>query len=184
LVADGAISDEVTDLPVGRLAGEIVSVENATHDIKRILVRLERREGFAFWVDQYARLTIPGAPCRDYSMASRPDQPLLEFHIRRVPGGAASERIAAVAKPGLGLELEGPLGAAFLREKHSGPILGIAGGSGLAPVKAIVETALASGFGQPIHVYLGVRAERDLYMTGLFAELAEAHANLRFLPVL
>lgn len=177
-------SDEVADLPVGRFAGEIVSVENATHDIKRILVRLERREGFAFRAGQYARLTVPGAPSRDYSMASRPDQPLLEFHIRRVPGGAASERIATAARPGLGLELEGPFGAAYLREKHSGPILGIAGGSGLAPVKAVVETALASGFGQPIHVYFGVRAERDLYMTGRFAELAEAHANLRFLPVL
>jgi CDP-4-dehydro-6-deoxyglucose reductase/ferredoxin-NAD(P)+ reductase (naphthalene dioxygenase ferredoxin-specific) len=177
-------SDEVSDLPAGCFAGEIVSVEDATHDIKRILVRLERREGFTFRAGQYARLTIPGAPSRDYSMASRPDQPLLEFHIRRVPGGAASERIATMANPGLGLDLEGPFGAAFLREKHSGPILGIAGGSGLAPVKAIVETALASGFGQPIHVYFGVRAERDLYMTGRFAELAATHANLRFLPVL
>lgn len=177
-------ADEIADLPVGRFAGEIVSAEDATHDIKRILVRLERRVEFSFRAGQYARLTIPGAPSRDYSMASRPDQPLLEFHIRRVPGGAASERIAATARPGLGLDLEGPFGAAFLREKHAGPILGIAGGSGLAPVKAIVETALASGFGQPIHVYFGVRAERDLYMTGRFAELAEAHANLRFLPVL
>lgn len=176
--------DEVADLPVGRFAGEIVSVENATHDIKRILIRLDRRGDFSFKAGQYARLAIPGVPKRDYSMASRPDHPLLEFHIRRVPGGVASERIASTAASGLRLEVEGPFGSAFLREKHKGPILGVAGGSGLAPVKAIVETALASGSRQPIHVYFGARTERDLYMTGRFAELAEEHANLRFMPVL
>lgn len=176
--------DEAADLPVGGFAGEIVSVENATHDIKRILVQLDRRDAFGFKAGQYARLAIPGVPKRDYSMASRPDQPLVEFHIRKVPGGLASERIAAIAAPGLRLELEGPFGSAFLREKHTGPILAIAGGSGLAPVKAIVETALARGFEQPIHVYFGVRSERDLYLTGRFAELVERHANLRFMPVL
>lgn len=176
--------EEAADLPVDRFAGEIAAVENATHDIKRILVRLDQRPRFAFKAGQYARLTIPGLPPRDYSMASRPDQPLVEFHIRRVPGGATSEQVALTAAPGLRLTLEGPFGSAFLRENHHGPILGVAGGSGLAPVKAIVETALARGSRQPIHVYFGARAERDLYMTGRFAELAEEHDNLRFLPVL
>lgn len=178
------VEDEAADMPVGSFGGEIVTVENATHDIKRILVRLDRRDAFVFKAGQYARLAIPGVPKRDYSMASRPDQPLVEFHIRKVPGGITSERMAAVAAPGLRLELEGPFGSAFLRENHAGPVLAIAGGSGLAPVKAIVETALTKRFEQPIHVYFGVRSERDLYMTCRFAELAEEHANLRFMPVL
>ncbi len=177
-------TDEVADVPVGRFHGEIVLVEDATHDIKRILVRLDRREAFAFRAGQYARLSFADAPRRDYSMASRPDEALLEFHIRRVPGGATSERIAAMSERGVHLELEGPFGSAFLRDKHAGPILAIAGGSGLAPVKAIVETALAQNFKQPIHVYFGVRAQRDLYMTGRFGELADGHPNLRFVPVL
>jgi len=71
-----------------------------------------------------------------------------------------------------------------LREKHSGPILGIAGGSGLAPVKAVAETALAKGMGQPIRIYFGARSEHDLYLLHRFAALTERHANLSFVPVL
>ena len=176
--------DEVASFPVRRLDGRIAAVENATHDIKRIWIELASGSTFSFKAGQYARLSFPGAPPRDFSMASRPDEDLLEFHIRRVPGGAASQLIAASAAPGGKVTVEGPFGSAFLRELHSGPILAIAGGSGLAPVGSIVETALAKGMAQPIHLYFGVRTERDLYMTDRFAELSARHANLRFVPVL
>lgn len=177
-------ADEIADIPVGRFEGAIATVEDATHDIKLIRVRLDDRGGFTFKAGQYARFCYPGAPSRDYSVASRPDEELLEFHIRRVPAGAASQRIWARAAIGDRVAIEGPLGSAFLREKHSGPILGIAGGSGLAPVKAVAETALAKGMGQPIRIYFGARSERDLYLLDRFAALTERHANLCFLPVL
>lgn len=101
-----------------------------------------------------------------------------------MPAGAASQRIWTRATIGDRVSLEGPFGSAFLREKHSGPILGIAGGSGLAPVKAVAETALAKGMRQPIHIYFGVRSERDLYLIDRFAALTGGHSNLSFLPVL
>jgi len=69
-------------------------------------------------------------------------------------------------------------------DAHTGPILAIAGGSGLAPIKSIVETALDNGHRQPIHLYVGVRDERDLYLEAHFAALAARHRNLRFVPVL
>ena len=71
-----------------------------------------------------------------------------------------------------------------MREKHSGPILGIAGGSGLAPVKAMAETALDKGMGQPIRIYFGARSERDLYLVDRFTALMGDHSNLSFVPVL
>ena len=82
------------------------------------------------------------------------------------------------------MRVEGPLGTAHLRDNHRGPILAVAGGSGLAPIKAIVESALAGGAQQPIHLYFGVRAERDLYLEGHFRALTEQHPNLTFTPVL
>lgn len=177
-------ADEIADIPVGRFEGAIAAVEDATHDIKLIRVRLDDRGGFTFKAGQYARFLYPGAPSRDYSVASRPDEELVEFHVRRVPEGAASQRIWARAAIGDRVAIEGPLGSAFLREKHSGPILGIAGGSGLAPVKAVAETALAQGMGQPIRIYFGARSERDLYLLDRFAGLTERHSNLSFVPVL
>ena len=177
-------TDEIADIPVCRFEGAIAEVEDATHDIKLIRVRLDDRAAFTFKAGQYARLFYPSAPTRDYSFASRPDDELVEFHVRRVPGGAASQRIWTRATIGDCVAIEGPLGAAFLRDKHSGPILGIAGGSGLAPVKAVAETALAKGMGQPIRIYFGARSERDLYLLDRFAALTERHANLSFVPVL
>ncbi len=140
-------ADEIADIPVGRFEGAIATVEDATHDIKLIRVRLDHRGGFTFKAGQYARLFYPGAPTRDYSVASRPDEELVEFHVRRVPEGTTSQLIWARASTRDRVAIEGPLGSALLREKHSGPILGVAGGSGLAPVKAVTETALAKGMG-------------------------------------
>lgn len=179
---DGA--DEIAEMPVRRLSGRLVEVVDATHDIKLLRVALEKREGWDFRAGQYVRLAYPGAPARDYSMANRPDEEFIEFHVRQVPGGAASQIIARTAQVGDPLVVEGPFGSAFLREGHAGPILAVAGGSGLAPVKAIVETAIAKGMKQPIHVYFGVRTARDLYLIDRFAVIAGLHANVCFVPVL
>lgn len=145
-----------------------------------------------FAAGQYAQVSFNGVPARSYSMASRQGDDSLEFHIRRVSGGATSEHVHGGLKIGDTVRLEFPLGASFLRQHHSGflrqhhsgPILCIAGGSGLAPIKSIVETALAHGMRQPIRVYFGVRAERDLYLVEHFQALARQHAHLAFTPVL
>ncbi|MBM1171556.1 2Fe-2S iron-sulfur cluster-binding protein [Microvirga arabica] len=176
--------EEVANHPRRRLHCRVVSIEDATHDIKRIRLAVEDGAPLTFTAGQYARVTFPGAPTRDYSMANWPNEPELEFHIRRVPGGAVTTRTHALLKLGDPVTVEGPFGSSYLREKHAGPILCIAGGSGLAPIKSIVETALEHGIKQPIHVYFGVRTERDLYLVDHFEGLEARHTNLTFMPVL
>jgi CDP-4-dehydro-6-deoxyglucose reductase len=176
--------DEIADIAAGRFEGVIAETVEATHDIKLVRVKIGNRNQFDFRAGQYVRFFYPGVPPRDYSVASRPDEELVEFHIRHVAGGATSAHIFAEARAGGTITIEGPFGSSFLREKHRGPILGIAGGSGLAPVKAIAETALARNMGQPIHVYFGAREARDLYMVEQFRELSTRHGNLSFVPVL
>jgi ferredoxin-NAD(P)+ reductase (naphthalene dioxygenase ferredoxin-specific) len=80
--------------------------------------------------------------------------------------------------------VEGPFGSSYLREQHTGPILCIAGGLGLAPIKGIVEAAMACGTKQPIHIYYGARSDRDLYLVDHFEGLAQRPPNLSFTPVL
>lgn len=133
---------------------------------------------------QYAQATFPGAPTRDYSMANPADSDELEFHVRQIAGGAASGRVATALAPGDEVRVDGPYGTSFLREKHASPIVAIAGGSGLAPIKSIVETVLARGLRQPVQIYRGVRTARDLYFDGHFEALAERHANVTFTLVL
>jgi CDP-4-dehydro-6-deoxyglucose reductase/ferredoxin-NAD(P)+ reductase (naphthalene dioxygenase ferredoxin-specific) len=175
---------EVVAHPLRRMTCRVVRLENATHDIRRVWLEVAAGGPFTFSAGQYAALTFAGHPPRDYSMASRPDEAVLEFHIRRVGTGSASAYVAERLALGEEVLVEGPYGSSWLREKHTGPMLAVAGGSGLAPIKSIVETALGLGARQPIALYFGVRDERDLYLEKHFAALATRHGNFRFIPVL
>jgi naphthalene 1,2-dioxygenase ferredoxin reductase component len=176
--------DEVVAHPLRRMTCRVERLEDATHDIKRLGLRIETGGPFTFSAGQYAKLSFAGRPARDFSMANPPHEELLEFHIRRVAGGGASNYAAERLASGETLLVEGPCGSACLRELHTGPILAMAGGSGLAPIKSIIETALRRGAVQPIHLYFGARAERDLYLEDHFRALAARHPNLRFVTVL
>lgn len=177
-------SDDDVVPPPQRLNGIVTCLDDLTHDIKLVRIAPEGGTPLLFTAGQYAQVGFSGVPVRSYSMANCHGDDGLEFHIRRVPGGTTSEHVHGALRIGDKATLELPLGFSFLRQHHSGPILCIAGGSGLAPIKSIVETALAHGMKQPIHVYFGVRAERDLYLVEHFQALAGQHPNLTFAPVL
>jgi naphthalene 1,2-dioxygenase ferredoxin reductase component len=166
-----------------RIVGRVAAITRATHDIRIVRLELAPGERFEFLAGQYAALGFGQLPPRDYSMASRPDEPMLEFHIRDM-GVGPSAYVAGRLAIGETVTIDGPFGDGYLRTEHEGPILVIAGGSGLAPMKSVVETALAVGMRQPIRFYFGVREEGDLYLESHFAALAARHPNLSFTPVL
>ncbi|HUK10355.1 MAG TPA: 2Fe-2S iron-sulfur cluster-binding protein [Stellaceae bacterium] len=177
-------TDEVAAHPLRRLQGRVIALDDLTHDIKGVRIEITAGAPFLFSAGQYAALRFADLPPRDYSMANDPEDPILEFHIRQVGDGVSSRYAAELLASGEMVALEGPFGSSWLRERHAGPILALAGGSGLAPIKSIVEAALRRGMGQPIHLYFGVRDERDLYLEAHFHVLAQRHPNLRFVPVL
>ncbi len=176
--------DDLIVHPRRVLSTTVVAIDDATHDIKRVLLQVTAGGPFTFSAGQYASVTFDGVPPRDYSMANRPDDKLLEFHVRCMPDGTTSRHVATSVKLGDKVRVEGPFGTSYLRESHRGPILAIAGGSGLAPIKSIVEQALAKKMPQHIYLYFGVRDERDLYLEAHFTALAAANATLHFIPVL
>jgi ferredoxin-NAD(P)+ reductase (naphthalene dioxygenase ferredoxin-specific) len=186
--SDGEISRlsnvEVINHPLCRLACEVTGFEDLTHEIRRIRLRVVKGGRFSFGAGQFASVTFQGQPSRDYSMANRPRDPLLEFHVRRNDSGASSIHATTTLREGEEVRVDGPYGTCWLRENHSGPILAVAGGSGLAPMKSIVETALAKGARQKIHLLLAVLEERDIYLEEHFRHLEQRFANFRFTPVL
>lgn len=171
-------------MPAVAQGATVVAVESKTHDILGIRLKLDDRPAFRFAAGQYLSLAMPGAPARQYSMASRPDDELVELHVRLVAGGRTSSLIHASLKADDRVEIEGPAGSAYLRDAHGGPIIAVAGGSGLAPIKSIVETALNADMSQPIHLYFGARTEDDLYLVDHFRGLEQRFSNLDFVPVL
>jgi ferredoxin-NAD(P)+ reductase (naphthalene dioxygenase ferredoxin-specific) len=112
-------------------------------------------------------------------MAGLPSDDELEFHIRIVKDGLVSGYVDRELKIGDAVRVSGPLGTSYLRTKHEGPMLCVAGGTGLAPVLSIVRGALESGMRNDIHVYFGVRSPRDIYCTDTLSHLAERYPNLR-----
>jgi CDP-4-dehydro-6-deoxyglucose reductase len=82
------------------------------------------------------------------------------------------------------LRFNGPHGSFFLREDSPKPMILLAGGTGFAPLKAIVEHALAEDCRREMVIYWGARARVDLYLDALPRAWAAAYANIRYVPVL
>jgi NAD(P)H-flavin reductase len=87
-------------------------------------------------------------------------------------------------KVGERIRFEGPLGAFHLREEGDKPILFVAGATGFAPVKSMLEHAFATGMKRRMALYWGARSRADLYAAELPERWAREHANFTFVPVL
>lgn len=170
-------SDEIVVHPARIVKGTVTSIEQATHDIRRIKVKLAKPLEFS--PGQYATLQFTPDHIRPYSMAGLPGDEEMEFHIRKVHGGRVTEYIFGELKVGSNIRISGPLGTAYLRRKHTGPMLCVGGGTGLAPVLSIIRGALEGGMSNPIHLYFGVRSEQDIYDEERLHALAARFPNLK-----
>lgn len=168
--------DEVVTHTAKIVKGTVTGIEAATHDIRRITVKLAKPLDFS--PGQYATLQFTPEHIRPYSMAGLPTDDTMEFQIRHVLGGRVTDYIFHSLQVGATLRVSGPLGTAYLRHKHTGPMLCVGGGTGLAPVLSIVRGALAAGMNNPIHLYFGVRSLEDLYDADRLQTLAQQHPNI------
>jgi len=169
--------DEVVVHAAKILKATVVAIEDQTHDIKRI--RLKPAKPMSFSPGQYAMLQFTPEHTRPYSMAGLCNDGELEFHVRLVAEGRVTGYIADTLKVGDAVRVSGPLGSAYLRRKHPGPMLCVAGGTGLAPILSIVRGAIAEGMRNAIHLYFGVRSERDIYGREWLADLQRQHPQLK-----
>lgn len=156
-----------------------------THDVLRLRFAIESGGPFTFSAGQFAKLQFAFAAeaPRDYSMANAPGEAGLEFHVRVLPGGV-SGKLRDGLQPGDAVRIGGPFGTSYLREQHTGPLLAIAGGTGLAPIRSIVRRALDCGMPGPIHLYFGVREARDVYGDAELREWAARNPALKIHVVL
>ena len=174
--------DEVVVHAAKIIKATVVALEEQTHDIKRI--RLKPAKPLDFSPGQYAQLQFTPDHIRPYSMAGLPADGELEFHVRLVADGRVTGYIADTLSVGDTVRVSGPLGSAYLRRKHEGPMLCVAGGTGLAPILSIIRGVIAEGMQNPIHLYFGVRSERDVYGRPWLDELQRQHPQLQVHVVL
>jgi NAD(P)H-flavin reductase len=150
------------------------------------MLKVEDGGKLAWHAGQYINVILaPDGAKRSFSFAAAPGRSdLVELHVRLIPGGRFTTHVFEQMKVGELLDFEGPLGAFHLREDGEKPILFVAGSTGFAPVKSMLEHAFATGMKRRMVLYWGVRRPEDLYARELAEGWARDHANFAFVPVL
>jgi len=172
------------DIPVKTMPCRVQSMERAAEDVMVIRLKLPTNERMQFLAGQYIEFLLADGKRRAFSLANAPHaDDLLELHVRYVPGGNFTEHVFKTMKEKDILRIEGPLGSFFLREESAKPILLVAGGTGFAPIKGLVEHALHIGVKRPMQLYWGARNRAGLYMNALAERWAGEH-GIRYVPVL
>ncbi len=173
------------DIVIKRLPCRIESITKAAPDVAIVRFKLPANERLQFLAGQYVDFLLKDGKRRSFSLATAPhDDTLLELHIRHVPGGFFTEPLFTTYKGREILRFEGPLGSFYLREDSDKPIVFVAGGTGFAPIKAMIEHALYSKVEREMVLYWGVRSLQDLYLPELPGTWQTAHRNFTFIPVL
>jgi CDP-4-dehydro-6-deoxyglucose reductase len=168
---------------VKTLPARVQQLHKAAPDVMIVRLKLPASERLQFLAGQYIDILLKDGKRRSFSLANAPhDDDLLELHVRLVPGGQFTGHVFSTMKEKDILRINGPHGSFFLREESTKPMLMIAGGTGFAPIRSVVEHAVAEGCRRPIAVYWGGQTAADLYQRDI-AEGWAAH-GVRFVPVL
>jgi NAD(P)H-flavin reductase len=175
-----------------RWQARVSAMQRLSPDLMRVHLALPQGEHLPFTAGQYINILLDDGAKRAFSFANAPPDPAqppstagdtIELHIRLIPGGRFTTHVFEHMQPGDTLDFEGPLGRFALHDSER-PILFVAGATGFAPIKSILEDAFRRGVRRPMTLYWGVRTAADLYLLDAVERWQREHANFSFVPVL
>lgn len=164
--------------------GRVVTHERRAFDISVLSVQPEQR--LDYLPGQSVSIECPSRPrlWRYYSMANAPRQDgLLEFHVRLIDGGAVSMALNMSTIPGTDVRIGAPMGVLTLSQPLSGrDLLFVAGSTGLAPLKAMLDQLTAVPHPPKVHLFFGARNSDGLYDLDSLEKMATQHPWLTVTP--
>ncbi len=173
------------DIPVRTMPCRVHEMRRLADDVMMLKLKLPSNERLQFLAGQYIEFLLPEGKRRAFSMANAPhEDEIIELHLRHVPGGNFTDHVFTAMKLKDILRFEGPLGTFHLREDSGKPIVMVAGGTGFAPIKALIEHAIHNKITRPIAFYWGAKNRAELYLPELPPQWAAAHPNISYVPVL
>ncbi len=183
LEADVALSP--SDIPAQQIGGEIRAVDRPSEEVAVIHVRTPPHDRLRFLAGQRAVLTLGGSLAMELPIASCPcEDRHLEFHVRRLHGNHFSKYVFESLKTGDHVSIRGPEGDFVLDATSTRPIIFIAFCTGFAPVKSLMEHAMALDQAESIHLLWVASGESGLYLRGLARAWADALDNFTYTPIL
>jgi len=176
----------VEDIARRRLTVEVVDKRPLAPDVTGLVLSPVPGQKALNWLPgQYLDVLLEDGKRRPFSIAGGPKEDgRIELHVRHVAGGGFTSWVHEGLAIGARLHVEGPLGTFVPREDSERPMVFMAGGTGFAPVKAIVEHFLALPTRRPMALYWGARSAGDLYLRELAQRWARETPHLAFHPVL
>ena len=175
---------------IKKFKGKVGKITDLTYDIKELTIKLIEPDRIDFKAGQYVQLEAPRyektkqAVTRAYSISCNPDlEGYVQLIIRRVPKGICTTYVFDYLKKGDDINLTGPFGDFYIQGTDADMIF-IAGGSGKAPIKSMVEYLLAHGTNRRMVYFFGARTPQDLYYTELFKEYEKKLPDFSYVPIL
>ena len=173
-----------SDIPVKTLPARVQKLERVAADVIVMSLKLPANERLQFLAGQYVEFLLKDGKRRAFSIANAPqDDEFLELHVRLIPGGSFTEHVFNTMKERDIVRIEGPHGSFGLQELSAKPVILLAGGTGFAPLKSIVEYTVHHRIERPMTLYWGARNRDGLYST-LPARWAARHEHFAYVPVL
>ncbi len=171
-------------IPVRRTTATVQAITSLGPDVLHLRLALSDDEAFAFEPGQYMKILLEDGSHRSFSMASAPNGNTVDFHVRQIAGGRFTTGQLPQLRPGDKLDVEVPHGSFSLRKEDYRPLLMVATGTGLAPIKSMLEALMDDPDCPPVWLYWGMRSAADLYLHDEIARWGERLYDFQYVPVL
>ena len=159
--------------------------ELVASDVSKLQLRFATGVRARFSAGQYLQVITPDGQRRSFSMANAPhENDGVQLHIRHMPGGGFTSTVVPGLVKGDVLQVEMPHGDFFLREDSQRPLLFIAGGTGFAPIKSIIDHVIKRNIDRPITLFWGARHSTGLYAPEVISKWLKLRPLLRYEPVI
>jgi NAD(P)H-flavin reductase/ferredoxin len=170
--------------PVVDFEAVVFKNEKLTKDIHLIQIEPIEPNNIRYSSGQFFEFAIPEIEqTRAYSMANRyTDYHLIDFHIKKIENGAGSNFMCSL-EPGDTVNGSGPYGKMQLMNRDKDLIF-VAGGSGMAPIKALIEELYSGSFQHQAWFFYGARTKADLFLSEQWNEMEKNYPGFRFIPSL
>lgn len=170
--------------PPERHAAVIRTLGAISPQVEHLVLEIPSSAALTYRPGQHMNVVLDDGTTRSFSMASAPRDGLVDFHIRRLDGGRFTDRGLAAARPGDALEVEIPCGSFVFHREDDRPLLMVATGTGLAPIKAMLEGLMDDPDCPPVSLYWGARTLADLYLHDAIPAWGERLYDFNYVPVL
>ena len=178
--------EAVRDIQVRKMPARVVEKTLLTHDVIRLRIKLPNAQRLQFLAGQYLEILLSEGKRRAFSIASAPQsEDVIELHIRHVEGGGYTGWVFDELKERDILRIEAPLGTFFIRNDQTDrPMILMGGGTGFAPLKAMIEDLLSHKDQRPLHLFWGTRNHAELYMHEQAQQWADENDHIQYTTAL